>query len=293
MTGAEAVGPVAPGGEAAHMDRMAVQDVEAVRPPEPRRYQGVNWLGLKTLYVREVRRFFKVGMQTVLAPVVTTLLYMLIFVVAMQGANPPVEGTPFEEFVAPGLVMMAILNNAFSNSSSSLIQAKIMGTAPDFLTPPLSPFEQAAGFAMGAATRGVLVGAVTGFFVYLFAPIHIEHVWAIAWFGLTASLMMAFVGVIAGLWSEKFDHLAAVTNFIIVPMTFLSGTFYLIDRLPYPFDALSRFNPFFYLIDGFRYGFIGHADSSLAIGVAVSGILTVALGVVCWMLFRRGWRLKT
>jgi ABC-2 type transport system permease protein len=144
------------------MDRMAVQDVEAVRPPEPRRYQGVNWLGLKTLYVREVRRFFKVGMQTVLAPVVTTLLYMLIFVVAMQGANPPVEGTPFEEFVAPGLVMMAILNNAFSNSSSSLIQAKIMGTAPDFLTPPLSPFEQAAGFAMGAATRGVLVGAVTG-----------------------------------------------------------------------------------------------------------------------------------
>jgi ABC-2 type transport system permease protein len=279
---------------------MAVQDIQApaagetaVRPPEPRRYQGVNWVGLRTLYVREVRRFLKVGMQTVLAPVITTLLYMLIFVIAMQGASPPVQGTPFGEFVAPGLVMMAILNNAFSNSSSSLIQAKIMGTAPDFLTPPLSPFEQAAGFAMGAATRGILVGVVTGVCVYVFTPVHVEHAWAVVWFGLTASFIMAFVGVIAGLWSEKFDHLAAVSNFVIVPMTFLSGTFYLVERLPFPFDVLSHYNPFFYMIDGFRYGFIGHADSHVGLGMLISGLLTVGLGVTCWLLFRRGWRLKT
>jgi ABC-2 type transport system permease protein len=135
----------------------------------PRTYHGINWTGLRTLYVKEVRRFWKVGMQTIAAPVVTTLLYMMIFVVAMKGARPMVEGVPFAQFVAPGLVMMAILNNAFANSSSSLIQAKIMGTAPDFLTPPLSPFELAAGFSLGAATRGVLVGAVTAASVWPFA----------------------------------------------------------------------------------------------------------------------------
>jgi len=260
---------------------------------QPRRYRGVNWVGLRTLYVREVRRFLKVGTQTVLAPVVTTLLYMLIFVVAVQGAAPPIGGVPFADFIAPGLVMMAILNNAFANSSSSLIQAKIMGTAPDFMTPPLSPFEQAAGFALGAATRGVFVGAVTAAAVFFFAELRISHPWAIVYFALTASFMMAFAGVFVGLWAEKFDHLAAATNFVIVPMTFLSGTFYLVDRLPYPFDVISHYNPFFFLIDGFRYGFIGRADGDVALGAAVSGGLTLVLGALCWRLFRQGYRLQT
>jgi ABC-2 type transport system permease protein len=281
---------------------MAVQDISgaaAVMPPEPRRYHGVNWVGLRTLYLREVRRFWKVGMQTVAAPVITTLLYMLVFVVAMQGASPPVHGVPFSEFVAPGLIMMAILNNAFANASSSLIQAKIMGTAPDFMTPPLSPFEQAAGFSLGAATRGIVVGLVTAVVILgVFAAmgdggLRVQHAWAVLYYGAAASFMLGFVGVIAGLWSEKFDHLAAVTNFVIVPLTFLSGTFYLIDRLPEPFRTLSAYNPFFYLIDGFRYGFIGEADGSLGVGVAVTAALTTALGVACWLLFRRGWRLKT
>jgi len=260
---------------------------------QPRRYRGVNWVGLRTLYVREVRRFLKVGTQTVLAPVVTTLLYMLIFVVAVQGAAPPIGGVPFADFIAPGLVMMAILNNAFANSSSSLIQAKIMGTAPDFMTPPLSPAEQAAGFALGAATRGIFVGAVTAAAVFFFAELRISHPWAIVYFALTASFMMAFAGVFVGLWAEKFDHLAAATNFVIVPMTFLSGTFYLVDRLPYPFDVISHYNPFFFLIDGFRYGFIGRADGDVALGAAVSGGLTLVLGALCWRLFRQGYRLQT
>ena len=284
------------------MGGMAVQDMTPARaatPPEPRRYHGINWLGLQTLYLREVRRFWKVGMQTVAAPVVTTLLYMLIFVVAMQGASPPVRGVPFSEFVAPGLIMMAVLNNAFANASSSLIQAKIMGTAPDFMTPPLSPFEQAAGFSLGAATRGVAVGLVTAVVILaVFAfmgdgGLRVRHPWAVLYYGIAASFMLGFTGVIAGLWSEKFDQLAAVTNFVIIPLTFLSGTFYLIERLPEPFRTLSYFNPFFYLIDGFRYGFIGHADSPLGIGVAVTGAITTMLGIACWLLFRRGWRLKT
>jgi len=264
-----------------------------VAPPPPRSYSGgVNWTGVRTLYVREVRRFWKVGMQTVAAPVVTTLLYMLVFVAAMNGARP--AGTAnFAAFVGPGLIMMAVLNNAFANASSSLIQAKIMGTAPDFLTPPLSPLELAAGFTLGAATRGVFVGLVTALAVWPFSRFGVSHLWAVLYFGLGASMVMALVGVATGLWAEKFDHLATVTNFVIMPLTFLSGTFSSVHRFPEPFGTLSRFNPVFYLIDGFRYGFLGHADGDVAIGVAVTAALTAVLGWTCWLIFARGWRLKT
>jgi len=261
--------------------------------PQPRRYDGINWVGLRTLYLKEVRRFWKVGAQTVAAPVVTTLLYMMVFVVALKGARPPLHGTPFAEFVAPGLIMMAILQNAFANASSSLIQAKIMGTATDFLTPPLSPLELTIGFTLGAATRGVAVGLVTALCVMPFAKLGLANVGLIVWFGLIASLLMGMMGVLAGLWSEKFDHLSAVQNFVVMPMTFLSGTFYLIDSLPEPFASISRFNPFFYLIDGFRAGFIGHAEGSLMVGVVMSAVLTVVMGAACWLVFRSGWRLKS
>ena len=271
-------------------------DLASTRPsglPQPRRYDGINWVGLRTLYLREVRRFWKVGAQTVAAPVVTTLLYMLVFVVALKGARPPLHGTPFAEFVAPGLIMMAILQNAFANASSSLIQAKIMGTATDFLTPPLSPLELTIGFTLGAATRGVAVGLVTALCVLPFAKLGLANIALIVWFGLIASLLMGMTGVLAGLWSEKFDHLSAVQNFVVMPMTFLSGTFYLIDSLPEPFASISRFNPFFYLIDGFRAGFIGHAEGNLMIGVVMSAVLTVLMGAACWLVFRSGWRLKS
>ena len=265
----------------------------SVAPPAPRDFSGFNGLGFWTLYLKEVRRFWKVGTQTVLAPVVTTLLYMLVFVVALQGARPPLHGTPFALFVAPGLIMMAMLNNAFANASSSLIQAKIMGTATDFLTPPLSPLELTLGFTLGAATRGLAVGLVTAVCVLPFAPLGVANIFAVAWFALAASFIMGMTGVLAGLWSEKFDHLAAVQNFIVMPMTFLSGTFYLVENLPEPFRSISHYNPFFYLIDGFRYGFIGHAESNLAVGVIGSAALMITMGTVCWLVFRSGWRLKS
>jgi ABC-2 type transport system permease protein len=261
--------------------------------PTPRRYNGVNWVGVQTLYLREVRRFWKVGTQTVAAPVVTTLLYMLVFVVALKGSRPPIDGTPFAEFVAPGLIMMAILSNAFANASSSLIQAKIMGTSTDFLTPPLSPLELTIGFSMGAATRGIAVGVVTAVCVLPFAKLGFTNIAAILYFSLIASLLMGMLGVLAGLWSEKFDQLAAVQNFVVMPMTFLSGTFYLVEKLPEPFATISHFNPFFYLIDGFRYGFIGHAEGSVMIGVVMSAVLTLVLAFCCWLVFRSGWRLKS
>ena len=265
----------------------------AVVPPAPRHYEGVNWQGLKTLYLREVRRFWKVGMQTVAAPVVTTLLYMMIFVVAMQGGRSGFPGVSFGEFVAPGLIMMAILSNAFANTSSSLIQAKIMGTASDFLMPPLSPFELLMGFALGAATRGIVVGAVTAICVAFFAKLGVAQLWAIVFFGVFASLLMGLVGIIAGLWSEKFDHLAAVQNFVVMPMTFLSGTFYMVDNLPEPFRTASHFNPFFYLIDGFRFGFLGQSEGNVWIGMAASVAITLVLALISWKLFQKGWRLKT
>jgi len=262
-------------------------------PQPPRTYGSVNWIGVRTLYKREVMRFWKVATQTVAAPVVTTLLYMMIFVVAMKGARPGVDGVPFSHFVGPGLIMMAMLNNAFANSSSSLMQAKIMGTAADFLTPPLSPWELTIGFTAGAVTRGVLVGLVTAATVWPFSRFGLVHVWAIVYFSLAASMIMALTGVVAGLWAEKFDHLSAVTNFIVMPMTFLSGTFYRVNSLPHPFDQVSRFNPFFYLIDGFRYGFIGKSDGSILIGVVSTFVLTVALTLVAYQIFRTGWRLKS
>ena len=262
-------------------------------PPIPRDYPGLNIEGVKTLYLREVRRFWKVGAQTVFAPVVTTLLYMMVFVVAIGASRPTQHGVDFAQFVAPGLIMMAILNNAFANSSSSLIQAKIMGTATDFLTPPLSPVELLLGFGLGAATRGIVVGAVTAACVWPFARFGLEQAWAVLFYGVFASLLLGLVGVLAGLWSEKFDHLAAVQNFIVMPMTFLSGTFYLVERLPEPFRTASHYNPFFYLIDGFRYGFIGQAESHLGIGAAMTGVLVLGLGWTCLWMFRVGYKIKT
>ncbi|MDB5466142.1 MAG: multidrug transporter permease, partial [Phenylobacterium sp.] len=163
----------------------------------------------------------------------------------------------------------------------------------DFLTPPLTPMEHVAGFGLGAATRGLVVGAVTWLAVLPFAHVGVAHLWAIAFYGVGAALILGFLGIMAGLWAEKFDHMAVVTNFIVMPMTFLSGTFYLVERLPEPFRSFSKFNPFFYLIDGFRYGFIGHAEGSLAIGAAMTLGLVAAFAWICFWMFDTGYKIKT
>jgi ABC-2 type transport system permease protein len=277
------------------MKDMAFPAGGDITPPQPRDFSGFNWLGAFTLYKREVRRFWKVGTQTVAAPVVTTLLYMLVFVVAVGADRQPIDGVSFARFVVPGLIMMSVLNNAFANSSSSILQAKIMGLTPDFLTPPLSPLELVSAFTLGAATRGVVVGAVTALTILVLPGIGMQiiHPWAAIYFAVGASLILGMGGILAGLWSEKFDHLAGASNFVVMPLTFLSGTFYMTDQLPEPFRTASHFNPFFYLIDGFRYGFIGHADGSLTAGVTMTAVLTVGLFAWCYLLFKSGWRLKT
>ena len=276
----------------AHITDMRDLPITAA-PPQPRTFAGPNWIGLEALYLKEVRRFWKVGMQTVGAPVLSSLLYMLVFAVATSGAKPQIGGVPFVAFVAPGLIMMTVLNNAFANTSSSLLGLKMQGLTQDILTPPLSPGELTAGFIAGAVTRGVMVGAVTWAAVMPFSHLGAPHLWAIAYYGLMACVVMACTGCIAGLWAAKFDYLATVTNFVILPLTFLSGTFYSVDHLPEPFRSASRFNPVFYLVDGFRYGFVDRAEKSLQFGALFVLAMAVVLVFTTWRLFSTGYRLKT
>jgi ABC-2 type transport system permease protein len=269
--------------------------VSPATPAPPRSYGAVNWIGLWTLCLRETRRFWKVGMQTVFAPVVSSLLMLAVFKLAFpsNGAASP-GGVTFEAFLAPGIVMMAILNNAFANTSSSLIIAKVQGNSVDFLMPPLSPLELTLGFLSGAVTRGVLVGIVTFAAIWIMqvTPFRIEHLWAVIAYPVVASVFMGAIGLMGGIWADKFDHMAAVQNFVIMPLTMLSGTFYPIGRLPEPFVTISHFNPFFHMIDGFRYGFTGHHEGDLAVGFLYCLGLTLVICAGSWAMIRAGYKLK-
>jgi ABC-2 type transport system permease protein len=264
------------------------------RPPGVPQIRSVNWGGLQALYMKEVRRFFKVQLQTIWAPALTTLMYLVIFSVALGRGGAQVSGVGFSDFVAPGLIMMGMMNNAFANSSFALLAGKIQGTIIDYLMPPLSNLELLVGLIAAAVTRGLLVG-MTIWFAMLFWPgvnVMPQHLWAIIVFGVLGATMLALMGLLTSIWSEKFDHNAAVTNFLIAPLTLLSGTFYSIDRLSPSFAALSKANPFHHAIDGFRYGFIGKADIDLTTGVSVLVLLNLVMGVVAYLLLKSGWKLK-
>jgi ABC-2 type transport system permease protein len=258
-----------------------------------RRFGAVNWIGFQALYVREVRRFASIVAQTVLAPALTSGLFMMVFLLAFGERRGDVAGVGFGAFLAPGLLMMSVIQNAFANSSSSIVVAKIQGNIIDTLMPPLSPGETLAGYALGGATRGVACAVATGVLLFPFAGVGLAHpLWAIG-FVLSGSLMLALVGVLAGIFSNKFDQMAVITNFVITPLSFLSGTFYSITVLPEPFLTLSHFNPFFYLIDGFRYGATGVSDADPVLGLSVTMALNVALAATGWHWLRQGYRLKS
>jgi len=263
-------------------------------PPrfEPRRYGIINWLGFTELYRKEVTRFRKVATQTVAAPVVTTLLFLAIFTLALGGAVRTVHGVPFSQFLAPGLIVMAMVQNAFANTSSSLVISKVQGNIVDVLMPPIAPGEFVAAYALAGVTRGLVVGFVTGLGMLPFVTVQIPHPLGALYFGFSASLMLALLGIIGGIWSEKFDHMAAVTNFIITPFAFLSGTFYSIDRLPPFFYSLAHLNPFFYMIDGFRWSFLDESDTAPWIGALVLAGVNGALWIVAWVMVKTGYKLK-
>ena len=263
-------------------------------------FGAFNRLGLWTLYMKEVRRFFKVQTQTIWAPAMTTLLYLMIFTVAMGRGGREVLGVPFASFIAPGLIVMGMVGNSFANTSFNFLSGKIMGTIVDYLMPPLSNLELIIGLIGAAVTRAVLVGLAIALAMLLWpgVSLSVAHPWAVMWFGLMGSTLLAVVGLITSLWAEKFDHAAMVSNFVITPLTMLSGTFYVIHNLSPAFQAVSRVNPFFYIISGFRYGFLGVSDigdSNMAVlnGALYLGWLTVLLTWVLYALLKSGWKLKS
>jgi len=249
-------------------------------------------IGFQTLLRKEILRFWKVAFQTVAAPVLTSLLYLLIFAHVMSGSNAAFPGVTYEQFLIPGLAMMTILQNSFANTSSSLIQSKITGNILFILLPPLSHWNFYFAYVIAATVRGLAVGLgvfLVGFFM-THIPVH-NVAWVLA-FAFLGSAMLAALGIIAGLWADKFDQIAAFQNFIIMPLTFLSGVFYSIKSLPGFWQILSHLNPFFYMIDGFRYGFFGTSDVPiwLSFSVALSAFAVLSAGAVG--LLKSGYKLR-
>ena len=291
-------------GDAAHLVSENRDDARGGKfpPPGQARFQGFNRTGLWTLYSKEVRRFLKVQTQTIWAPAITTLLFLIIFTVALGRGDRQVLGVSFGSFVAPGLIMMGMMQNAFANSSFSLLSGKIQGTIIDLLMPPLSEGELMAGIVLAAMTRAVAVGAALALAIALYpgADLHLAG-WggalAIVWFGLMGAAMLSLFGLVTSLWAEKFDHNAAITTLVVAPLALLSGTFYLIDNLAPLFQTISRLNPFFYVISGFRYGFLGASDIGAGTmpvvwaGIGL-GAFNLALAVICYKLLKSGWKIK-
>lgn len=292
--------PASPENE--HPDASFVEDHaggEGRFPPRGRPViRGINGIGLWSLYIKEIRRFLKVQTQTIWAPAITTLLFLVIFSVALGRGGREVLGVNFPTFVAPGLIAMAMMQNGFANSSFSLLSGKIQGTIIDLLMPPLSEGELMAGIVGAAMTRAVAVGFVVAGAMLLYPGVNLAmaHPWAVVWFGLMGALMLSLLGLVASIWAEKFDHNAAVTNFVIAPLAMLSGTFYIIDRLAPAFQSVSRANPFFYVISGFRYGFLGQSDIGDGTAVMLAGLgllaLNAMLAFVTYRLLVSGWKIK-
>ena len=258
-----------------------------------RRFGAVNWLGLRTLIARETARFLTVWTQTVLAPLITAGLFMVIFALAIGPQRGEVMGVSFLHFIAPGILMMTVIQNAFANTSSSLMIAKVQGNIVDTLMPPLSAGELVTGYITGGIVRGVLVALSVSVVIFPILGIGLAHpVWALV-FVVLGSAFMGALGLLAAIIAQKFDQIAAITNFIIVPLSFLSGTFYSVQALPDWMNRLSHWNPMFYLIDGVRYGALGVSDSAPVLGLAVAGGATLAVLALAWWWFRTGYRLKS
>jgi ABC-2 type transport system permease protein len=258
-----------------------------------RRFGRVNWLGTRTLMGREVKRFMNVWSQTVMAPLINAGLFLMIFTIAIGPQRGDVMGVAFITFLAPGILTMTVIQNAFANTSSSLASTKVQGNIVDTLMPPLSAAEIVAGYLFGAVARGALVAVVilTGSVLFL-GIIPVNLAWMIV-FVFLGSVLMGGLGLIAGIYANKFDQLSAISNFLITPLAFLSGTFYSIDALPTWLQTLSHANPFFYIIDGVRHGMIGVSDSSPWIGLGVVSVACVLVVGLCWRWMKTGYRLKS
>jgi ABC-2 type transport system permease protein len=261
-------------------------------PVQPALERKTVFSGTRTLLYKEVLRFWKVSFQTVAAPVLTAVLYLLIFGHVLEGRVTVFGSVGYTSFLIPGLVMMSVLQNAFANSSSSLIQSKITGNLVFLLVTPLSHWAWFLAYVGASVVRGVAVGTGVLLVTVWFAPLHVANAAWIVVFTFAGAALMGALGLIAGLWAEKFDQIAAFQNFLIMPMTFLSGVFYSVQSLPPFWQAVSHLNPFFYMIDGFRHGFFGVSDVSPWISLVVVGVSLAAVCATCLLLLKRGYKIR-
>ena len=258
-----------------------------------RRFGFINWIGFKSLWVKECQRFFIVWAQTLLSPLVSSLLFLSVLTLALGSERGEVLGYSFINFLAPGLIAMSIVSQSFSHSVSSLMISKIQGNIVDMLYAPLSSLEVTLAIILAAITRSLLIGIISIFVFSIIIDMSIFSAMYIFIFGFLSSFIMGSLGFITGLWAEKFDHTATVTNFVITPLSFLSGVFYSIDRLPLFFQSVSLVNPFFYMIDGFRYGFLGKSDGSIITGIIYLTILSFVMWFVAFYLYKKGYKIKS
>lgn len=253
---------------------------------------GINFIGTWTLYKKEVHRFIKVYNQTLLAPVITSLLFLAVFSLALGPKIDNVGEINFSQFMAAGLIMMSVVQNAFANTSSSFTMGKVLGIIIDYLTPPISAGELIFAMVMAGVTRGLIVGILVLLSLLFFIPLNVHSLGHMIFYILAASLLLSLLGLLAGIIAETFDQMAAVTSYVITPMAFLSGTFYSIDHLPVFWQHLSHLNPFFYMIDGFRYGMTGHHDGNLLAGGAMLIAVISILWLCVYYMIAKGYRIK-
>ena len=252
-----------------------------------------NYLCFFTLIKKEVLRFLKVGIQTIVGPAISSLLFLAVFSLALGKSVNSINGIDLSNFIAPGLIMMTMLQNSFANSASSIGQSKFQGNIIDILMAPLSNIELTFGYIIGSVCRGIICGFVTSLGVLIFIPLEIYSYSSLIFFTLMGCIMMGSLGTIVGIWADKWDQQQGITNFIVLPLTFLSGTFYSISRLPEIWQIVSSFNPFFYNIDGFRYAFTGVSDSSLSHGIIFLIIINSFLIFFCYLMFSKGYKIKS
>ena len=253
----------------------------------------INWVGAYTLYLKETLRFLSVFGQTIVGPIVTSILFLAVISLALGDDRPNVLGVPFIEFLAPGLIAMQVVQQAFSHSSSSLLMGKIMGNIWDLIGAPLSAAEVTFAIIFASVTRALIIAIISVFIFSLMIEIEIRNYLIFFLYLFLSSFLMGSIGFIAGLWAEKFDHMATATNFIIVPLSFLSGTFYSVERLPNFLNTLSHYNPFFHMIDGFRYSFINEMDGSFRFGLIYLGVISIIAWLIAFQLYKKGYKIKT
>jgi ABC-2 type transport system permease protein len=258
-----------------------------------RRFGFINWIGAWTLYRKEVLRFLNVWIQTIFSPLVSALLFLLVLSLAIGSERNNVLGVPFINFLAPGLIAMQIIQQSFSHSSSSFMIGKIQGNIVDILYAPLSAGEVTFAVTLAAVTRSVMIAFISICIFYFIVDLEIKNYFTLIAYTFLSSFILGALGIVAGLWAEKFDHMATVTNFIIIPLSFLSGTFYSINKLPSYLHTISKANPFFYMIDGFRYSFLGNSDGSLIVGLIYLTILSFIMFMVAYVLYKKGYKIKS